>query len=92
MKMYHITHKDNLLSILNEGLIPSYSQGKHKVIWLCTSRQVPYMVGYISRWKRCESYELITLKVFIQRIYMQRQRDGTWYTAHKIDSSNIDLL
>ena len=41
MKLYHITHKSNVKSILKNGLIPSFSSGlsvtkrsKKKLVWL----------------------------------------------------------
>lgn len=92
MILYHITHSDNLISILLDGLHPSRSQGRRKVVWLCTSGQVAYMINHIANWKRCETYELIIIKVFIQRRYISKQRDGIWCTIHRIDGSNIDLI
>lgn len=47
-RMYHVTHKSCVESIIESGLNPAYSKGKIQAVWLADSKRLQWAIAHVS--------------------------------------------
>lgn len=59
---YHWTHRDNVPSILTNGLDPNYSRGKLKSNWFCDFDKVAWALKHVSDNHGWSADELVLIR------------------------------
>lgn len=93
---YHVTHEDNLKSILVLGLLPEKAQSDTKRVWFVTDEALPWAVAHAAlRWRALDVPRLAVLSVQMrsgQRYYSWGPIIGVFWTGLDICPRNIAQL
>ena len=84
MKLYHVTRRDNLPSILADGLDPERARGKRKSVWGVTAGQVQWALVHVlaKPWNRdARLSDLVVIELSLPRSAVRRYHRTIWYTV-----------
>lgn len=84
MKLYHVTHRDNLPSILANGLDPSLAKNRRKSVWgVVRSRAAWAIVHVLAKPWNAEARisDLVVIEVSLPKSEVRRYKTGVWYTV-----------
>jgi hypothetical protein len=93
MILYHITHRDNLLSILQRGLDPSYSKGVRKSVWGVTPSMVTWAIVHVlskPQHRGMHLSDFIVIAFRVNRSQVSRYRRRIWYTKPGTGCVRVD--
>lgn len=81
--VYHWTHRENLASIMREGIDPAYSEGRSHQAWVCGPRRIGWALAHIAQRHGWGADDMVLLKVsgdlphlkntFLQWVYTTRE-------------------
>lgn len=74
MHLYHITPIINIDSIESRGLLPSMSQGRQNVIWVCEVDRLPWAMAHVAMKRRCLVSDLMVCKCALYEEELIRTR------------------
>jgi len=63
MTLWHVTHKDNVASILKDGLLPEKSMSSIKRVWLVRWWGLALIILHITLLKHVPAWQLVVFKV-----------------------------
>lgn len=63
MTLWHVTHKDNISSILKDGLLPEKSTSSIKRVWLVRWCGLALIILHVSLLKHIPAWQLVVFKV-----------------------------
>lgn len=86
MKLYHATTRQNLPSILAEGLRVACadSEAKIKACWLATASNRTWGVLHTIRKHHTQLEDVVVIEVHIPRSRLTRFRSGLWYSTQDV--------
>jgi len=89
MKLYHATTRQNLASILVDGLRVAKADptAKIKGCWLATTSNRPWGVLHTIRKHRAQLEDVVVIEVNIPRSRLTRFRTGLWYSTQDVPAS-----
>lgn len=80
-KLFHVSPQANLSSILEHGVLPSYSQGKRAVSWFVDRNRLPWAIAHVSDRREISVHGLMVYTVLADAPYFRRTRLFGVYTA-----------
>lgn len=83
MKIYHITRRENLTSILAGGLDPQRAKGVRKSVWGVTPGHVAWaLIHVLSKpWNADAALnDLVVIEINLPRSKVRRYQRKIWYT------------
>jgi hypothetical protein len=87
VRYFHVTPWRNIQSILDQGLLTRYSQGRIPVIWLCAAAVVPWALRHVRR--RHETDHVAVLTVQALRTDLLRYGYGRWFSRDDLPPASI---
>lgn len=84
VKLYHVTHKSNLESILAGGLDPAKAKGLRKSVWgVVRTRAAWAIVHVLSKpWNAGATLEdVVVIELRLPKKAVRRYHVGIWHTA-----------
>ena len=84
MLLRHATPARNLNSLLNNGLLCSYSQGKLPVVWACSAARSSWACLHVIRRHGGRVESTVVLEVDVPRSWLRRSRKGLWYCPRDV--------
>lgn len=89
--LYHVTHRGNLRSIMEKGLLTSYAQSKAKRVWLLEYEKLLWAEGHVCLRHKCSPSDLVALRVSEARIKPKSSgREGLYYVDEDVPVSEIE--
>lgn len=70
MTLWHVTHKDNVQSILECGIDPICSKSEFKRIWLVRWWGLAWIIFHLSMLKRTPAWQFVIFKVRVNSKYI----------------------
>lgn len=81
--MFHATHKNNAISILDSGLSPEYSQGKRKAIWFVPKNGIQSGILHAANRHHWQVDEMIVITVLVESDAIRYSGNGMlFYSEH----------
>jgi hypothetical protein len=87
MKLYHVTHRKNLPSILARGLDPLRAKGVRKAVWGVVRTRVAWAIIHVlgKPWhKNATLGDLVVIEIQLPRRDVRRYKSGIWYTSQNV--------
>jgi hypothetical protein len=84
IKLWHVTHKDKIQSIVKFGLDPAYSHGPLERVWLCDTSNVTFMKRVVANDHGWKSEELALVSVSIEESKCKCLMPGVYYTRCRV--------
>lgn len=84
MKIYHVTHKRNLPSILKMGLDPQRAKNTRKAVWGVVKTRVAWaLVHVLSKpWNANASLsDLVVIEIELPKAKVRRYKPTIWFTT-----------
>jgi len=82
--LYHITRRENLISIEENGIDPLMSRGKLKVVWLVRKSLVIWAIFHICKRDKLLVGQVSILQVRVsERQMVKTNKRGVWYVYVK---------
>ena len=78
MRLFHITPRDNLVSIRQEGIALSYCRTVIQGIWLCSAVRSTMLQSHVAVRHLCPCERLVTIPVYVPRSWLKRWAKGIW--------------
>jgi hypothetical protein len=94
MKLFHITHRNNLASIQATGLEPERAVGARKAVWAGTQARVQWGIVHVlskPRNKGATVEDIVVLELEVSRRTLTRygRVRGVWFTPCTVPPSSI---
>ena len=89
MTLYHVTRRENLDSILRDGLDPSKAKGKRKSVWGVVGTRVAWAIVHVQSkpWNRGVTLDdLVVIRLTLPRTSVRRYHVGVWHTVEGLGS------
>lgn len=83
MKIYHVTRRENLASILVNGLDPALAKSIRKSVWGVTRGQVTWALIHVlaKPWNADATLaDLVVIEIDLPRSQVRRYQRSIWYT------------
>lgn len=77
MNVYHLSPSVGIVNVE-----PAFSQGRDKVVWVCTWALIPWAVRHVGRHQRCDW--LYVYRARIGRGRLIRRRRGVYCTKERL--------
>lgn len=89
MKLYHATTRQNLGSILAEGLRVAKAdpQAKIRGCWLATASNRSWGVVHTIRKHKAQLDDVVVIEVHVPRSRLTRFRTGLWHTTQDVPAA-----
>lgn len=84
MKIYHVTTRDNLPSILQRGLDPGMSRGKRKSVWGVVRSRVEWAIVHVlaKPWNSdAKLSDLVVIELTLPKKDVRRYKPTIWRTV-----------
>lgn len=88
MKLYHITARKNLKSILRTGLDPQRARGVRKSVWGVTPGHVAWALIHVlaKPWNKGAALsDLVVIEMTLPRSQVRRYQRKIWYTVETVE-------
>lgn len=93
MITYHWTPKNNVPSILAEGLNPKYSQGRLAVVWVCEMFRVNELRSHIAMHHDCDEEDLALFVAAVDDDLLVKTRwAGVWQMRDVVVPALLGLV
>ena len=89
MKLYHITRRENLDSILSSGLDPQRAKGVRKSVWGVTPGHVAWALIHVlaKPWNKGATLsDLVVIELTLSRSQVRRYQRKIYYTTASVVS------
>jgi hypothetical protein len=89
MKLYHVTRKTNLDSILANGLDPAKAKMRRKSVWAVVKSRAPWAIVHVMSkpWNRdAKLSDLIVIEITIPKAKVRRHATAIYYTCPEVGS------
>jgi len=91
--LYHITHKNNWMSIGVQGILASYSQGKVSASWLVKKSKIEWAASKVSQREGWKEKDLIVVRVRVRRSWLRKNKiRGAYYCPVDIHPCRIEFI
>jgi hypothetical protein len=91
--LYHVTHKNNWMSIGITGLLADYSVGARPGVWLVTSGKLTWAVTHTMKRHGYKQSDLIVVRVRVRRDTLRKNKvRGAWYSVVDIPPRRIEWV
>ena len=89
MKLYHATTRQNLDSILRDGLRVAKADpaAKIKGCWMATASNRPWGVLHTIQKHKAQLADVVVIEVTIPRNRLNRFRTGLWFTTQDVPAA-----
>ena len=94
MKIYHVTHRRNLKSILANGLDPKLAKGKRKSVWGVVKSRVEWALVHVlaKPWNAdAKLSDLVVIEITLPKASLRRYKTAIWYTAETVGSVKVTM-
>jgi len=84
MTIYHVTRRENLASILADGLDPSRAKGVRKSVWGVVKSRTPWAIIHVlsKPWNRGATLaDLVVIELTLPRRSVRRYQTAIWFTV-----------
>jgi len=82
MYLYHVSPSRNTPSIINEGIDPTYAQGKMKSSWYVSETKILWAIAHVSAKYNISVNDIDVFKITpVPSDFKKRDRQGLFYTA-----------
>jgi hypothetical protein len=83
MKIYHVTNRSNLKSILKGGLDPKRAKGKRKAVWGVVVSRVEWALVHVltKPWNKDATLaDLVVIEISLPKANLRRYKSTIWFT------------
>lgn len=83
MKLYHVTRRENLASILANGLDPKLAKGVRKSVWGVVKTRAAWAIIHVlaKPWNAGATLaDLVVIEMTLPRAGVRRYQTAIWYT------------
>lgn len=92
MKLYHITHVKNQVSIMTQGLDPSRAKNQRLAVWACTESKIQWGIVHVlakPRNKGATIEDVVVMEIEVPDSWLTRYAKGVWYSYTSVPASRI---
>jgi len=72
-RYYHVTHRDRVADIIEDGLDPLKARGKLKAVWLCSSARLTWAIAHVSA-----NHDWPIIKLRVLSVHADPRNIKTW--------------
>lgn len=91
MIVWHYTHRENVQSILRDGLLPGKATAVERV-WFCNAPKRAWAVRHVADWHRWRLSDMACIRADVPREWLNRWRWGVYTTPRSISADRLRAM
>lgn len=89
MRVRHATKRQNVSSIVKEGLRPDLCKGKIQAVWLHTQSKSAWAILHTQKRHKVSMDDIVILEIEIPRSWLRRWAKGIWLCERNIPFERV---